>query len=76
MKRVVIVLIRVYQKTISPDHGPLKFIHPTGACKFYPTCSEYGAQAFEKYGVVKGGYKTFRRVGRCHPFSDGGVDQP
>jgi len=76
MKRLIIGLIRIYQKTLSPDHGPLRFLHPTGACRFHPTCSEYGARAFEKYGLWKGLIKTLGRVGRCHPFTEGGVDEP
>lgn len=68
-------LIRLYQKTISFDHGLLRIFYPNGYCKFYPTCSEYAAQAIEKRGVLKGSYLAMRRVLRCHPFSKGGVDQ-
>ncbi len=68
-------VIRAYQKTISFDHGLLRIFYPNGYCKFYPTCSEYAAQAIEKRGVVKGSYLAMRRVLRCHPFSKGGVDQ-
>lgn len=65
--------IGVYQKTISPDHGPLKSVLPYGVCRFTPTCSEYMDQAVEKYGwhgVVLG----LRRILRCHPFHAGGHD--
>lgn len=68
-------LIRFYQKTISLDHGVLKSLYPYGYCKFYPTCSEYAVQALEKKGMIKGSFFIFRRLLRCHPWSQGGVDQ-
>ena len=43
-------------------------------CKYYPTCSEYGLQAIEKYGALKGGLLTIWRILRCNPFSKGGYD--
>ena len=73
-KRFFLVLIRIYQKTLSLDHGPLRFLRPQGQCKFYPTCSQYTYQAIEKYGVLKGGIKGTKRIVRCHPWSKGGVD--
>jgi hypothetical protein len=73
-KKIVILMIRIYQKTLSLDHGPLKNLHPQGFCRFYPTCSEYGAQAFEKYGVIKGGILTTWRIMRCNPWNKGGND--
>ncbi len=69
-------LIRIYQKTLSPDHGPLKHLFPHGYCRFYPSCSEYGYQAIKKYGLIKGGIKAIWRIIRCNPWSDGGEDQP
>ena len=74
-RKPVLLLIIIYQKTISPDHGPLKFLFPHGYCKYYPTCSEYGRQAIEK-GLVKGLFKTIWRIIRCNPWSRGGVDLP
>ncbi|MFH1253061.1 MAG: membrane protein insertion efficiency factor YidD [Candidatus Uhrbacteria bacterium] len=68
-------LIKIYQKTLSFDHGPLKFLHPYGFCRFCPTCSEYGLQAIERYGVVRGGLLALWRVFRCHPWSKGGIDE-
>lgn len=59
-------LITVYRLVISPVLGP--------RCRFYPSCSEYGAQAFERFGLVKGLWLTIRRLGRCHPFHAGGID--
>lgn len=74
-RRFVLILIKIYQNTLSLDHGPLRFLRPHGQCKFYPTCSEYTYQAIDRYGIIKGGIKGIRRIGRCHPWSDGGIDQ-
>jgi hypothetical protein len=71
---IIIFFIKIYQKTLSPDHGPLKGFFPYGSCRFTPTCSEYGIQAFKKYGVIKGGIKTIWRIMRCNPFNPGGHD--
>jgi len=71
---LLVRLIRVYQKTISLDHGVLKIFYPYGFCRFTPTCSEYGAQAIEKYGVIKGGLLTCWRILRCNPWNKGGND--
>ncbi|MBU4331907.1 membrane protein insertion efficiency factor YidD [Patescibacteria group bacterium] len=73
-KLTALHLIRLYQKTVSFDHGLVRVFRPHGQCKFVPTCSEYTYQAIEKYGVVKGGFKGLRRIVRCHPFSKGGYD--
>lgn len=74
---IVLKLIRFYQKTFSPDHGPFSLIHPwPGVCKFQPTCSEYAYQAIEKYGLIKGCFKAIKRICRCHPWSRGGYDPP
>jgi hypothetical protein len=66
MKQVFLVLIRLYQKSISR-------LLPS-SCRFYPSCSEYTFQAIEKYGILKGGWMGVRRIGRCHPFHPGGFD--
>ncbi|MEK7544887.1 MAG: membrane protein insertion efficiency factor YidD [Patescibacteria group bacterium] len=66
--------IRLYQKTISPDHGLLQRFFPHGYCKFAPSCSEYARQAFEKYGFIKGFFKATWRIIRCNPWSTGGLD--
>ena len=73
MKRFLISLINLYQKTLSPDHGPLKILHPHGFCKFHPSCSEYTKQSVEKHGVL-GLFYGFIRLLKCNPFSKGGVD--
>ena len=69
-----ILLIRVYQRTLSLDHGPLKILFPYGFCKFHPSCSEYSAQAIDKHGVIKGTAMGSWRIIRCNPWSKGGED--
>ena len=71
-----LMLIRLYQKTFSPDHGPLKRLFPNGYCRFYPSCSEYGHLAIKKHGLALGLPKTLWRILRCNPWSKGGVDLP
>ena len=66
MKRILIGLIRFYQKAISPMRPP--------CCRFIPTCSAYAVEAVEKYGAAKGGLLALRRLMRCHPFHKGGYD--
>ncbi len=73
-RKPLLYLIRIYQKTISPDHGYLKIFFPNGYCKFSPTCSDYGYKAIEKYGLVKGVPMAAWRVLRCNPCSKGGYD--
>lgn len=73
-KKIAIALIKIYQKTVSPDHGLIKNSFPNGFCRFTPTCSEYGIAAIEKYGLIKGGLKSIWRILRCNPFSKGGYD--
>lgn len=66
MKRLLIALIRGYKILISPLLPP--------ACRFQPTCSEYGMEAIERFGVFRGGWMAIMRVLRCHPFHPGGYD--
>ncbi|MCU0507166.1 MAG: membrane protein insertion efficiency factor YidD [Anaerolineae bacterium] len=66
MRRVLMFLIRVYQKTFS-------LVLPS-SCRFYPSCSEYTYQAIEKYGALRGGWMGIRRISRCHPWNPGGFD--
>ncbi len=68
------LLIRVYQKTLSPDHGPFRALFRHGVCRFHPTCSQYTYEAIGKYGLIKGSWMGSRRVLRCHPWSKGGHD--
>ncbi|MEK7534890.1 MAG: membrane protein insertion efficiency factor YidD [Patescibacteria group bacterium] len=71
-RSLVVGLIGLYQKTLSPDHGPLRVFG--GTCRFAPTCSEYTKQAVKRFGVVKGLALGAKRVGRCHPLTAGGYD--
>ena len=66
MGKLLISLIRFYQRAISPYLGK--------RCRFYPTCSVYAIQALQQHGFFKGLWLTLRRVLRCHPFHPGGVD--
>ncbi|MFZ2072674.1 MAG: membrane protein insertion efficiency factor YidD [Minisyncoccia bacterium] len=76
MKDFIIFLIKIYQKTISPDHGILKKlgIFKKPVCVFYPTCSEYTKEAVKKYGTGKGIYLGILRVSRCHPWQKNRFD--
>lgn len=74
MKKVIQFSIRVYQHTLSPDHGLLKVFYPYGCCKYHPTCSEYAYEAVEKHGAAKGSIMAVKRVARCHPWAAGGFD--
>jgi len=64
---ILLALIRVYQFVISP-------ILPPDSCRYYPTCSHYGYQAIYKYGTLKGGFMAAKRILRCNPFNQGGID--
>ena len=66
ISKLLIYLVRFYQKYISPLKGP--------TCRFYPTCSQYSIEAIRKYGALKGIYLTIRRLLKCHPFHSGGYD--
>ena len=66
VRKLMILLIRFYQKCISP-------LFPA-TCRFYPTCSTYFIQALEKYGVFKGSYLGIKRILQCHPGNPGGYD--
>lgn len=66
MKYLLLALIRLWQWTFS------RALPPT--CRFYPSCSQYGYEAISRYGVLRGGWLTVKRVARCHPFNPGGYD--
>lgn len=74
MKSVVLFLIKIYQKTLSLDHGLLGKLIPLRACRFKPTCSAYSYQSISKYGLIKGGWQSVKRVLRCNPYNKGGYD--
>jgi putative membrane protein insertion efficiency factor len=73
-RKIVVALIRLYQRTLSPDHGLVKYVFPRGTCRFTPTCSEYTLEAVTQYGVIRGLWLGGKRVGRCHPWHAGGYD--
>ena len=66
MKPLLLALIRLYQYAISPILGR--------RCRFFPSCSEYAAEAVEKHGAVKGAVLGLKRLSRCHPWNPGGFD--
>ena len=66
MRKVIVKLLEIYKRWISPMLGQ--------HCRFYPTCSEYAATAVNEHGVIKGGWLAIKRIGRCNPWNPGGVD--
>lgn len=66
VKWAALLLIRLYQNTISRVLPP--------SCRFTPSCSHYGYEAIEKYGLIKGGWLAVKRISRCHPLTPGGYD--
>jgi uncharacterized protein len=66
LKKIFISFIRFYQVVISPIKPP--------SCRFYPTCSHYGLEAVNRFGALKGGWLTVKRILKCHPFHPGGID--
>jgi len=66
MRFVVIFLLRAYRYLLSPFLG--------NNCRFYPSCSSYAETAVERFGILSGGWLALRRISRCHPWHEGGVD--
>ncbi|BAY51582.1 hypothetical protein NIES2134_108270 [Thermostichus vulcanus NIES-2134] len=66
LSKALIVLIRIYQRWISPLFLP--------TCRYTPSCSAYAVEAIARFGAVKGTYLAIRRILRCHPFAVGGYD--
>lgn len=66
MKHILIAIIKVYKKLISPLFPP--------SCRFYPTCSQYAVESIERFGALKGSWLAGKRIIRCNPFSKGGLD--
>jgi uncharacterized protein len=74
MRIFFVKLIKIYQMIFSPDTGLVKSFYPFGVCRYYPTCSEYGRQSIQKYGVTMGSLYALGRILRCNPLSKGGYD--
>ncbi len=66
MKKILIFLVKCYRRYISPLKRP--------CCRFYPTCSQYALEALTKYGALKGSWLALRRILKCHPWHEGGID--
>ncbi len=66
MKYLVLVIIRGYQRLLSPLLPP--------SCRFVPSCSQYGLEAIGHFGLLKGGWLAIARIARCHPLNPGGYD--
>lgn len=66
LQRFLLALIRFYQRAMSPMMGD--------TCRFQPSCSEYAAEALERFGVLKGSWLAVRRLSRCRPFGGSGYD--
>lgn len=64
---VCLIPVKAYQLFISPFLGQ--------RCRFYPSCSHYATEAIKKHGVLRGGYLSLRRILRCQPLSEGGIDE-
>lgn len=66
VQKLLIGVVKAYRLLLSPWLG--------SACRFEPTCSVYSLQALETHGAAKGSYLTLKRLGRCHPWCEGGLD--
>lgn len=66
MKYLLIAFVKAWRLLVSPLYG--------NVCKFYPSCSEYGLEALQRHGALRGSWLIVRRIARCHPWSLGGVD--
>ncbi len=64
--KIFVVIIRIYQLSISPILGQ--------NCRFTPTCSQYSIEAINKYGPLKGGWLSLKRIFSCHPWGKHGHD--
>ncbi|HEY7293641.1 MAG TPA: membrane protein insertion efficiency factor YidD [Dehalococcoidia bacterium] len=66
MRRILLAMIRLYQRWVSPSLG--------AACRYEPSCSRYAYEAIERYGALRGSWLAVRRLGRCVPWRPGGYD--
>ena len=73
-RALMLGFIRLYQATVSPDHGLTRVFFPSGYCRFNPSCSSYWYGCVERHGTAKGSWMGFKRLLRCNPWSRGGND--
>ncbi len=66
MQKILILLIKGYRAILSPIMG--------NQCRFYPTCSCYTEEAIRQHGALRGSWLGMRRIARCHPWNEGGID--
>jgi len=66
MRKILIGIIRIYQYAISPYLPP--------HCRYTPTCSAYAVEAITEFGILRGSWMAMKRIGRCHPWHEGGYD--
>lgn len=71
MRYIILILIKLYQKTLSCI---FRYTNPFWGCRFFPTCSEYSYRAIKRHGLIKGAWKSIKRIIRCHPLNKGGYD--
>lgn len=65
-RNLVVIVLRAYRAVISPLYGDV--------CRYYPSCSAYALGSVQEHGVVTGGWLATRRLARCHPWAEGGID--
>ncbi len=65
-RNMIVVVLRAYRAVISPLYGDV--------CRYYPSCSAYALGSVQEHGVMKGSWLAARRLGRCHPWAEGGID--
>ncbi len=75
MATLLQLVIRFYQRTLSPDHGWLAGRYPHGFCRYYPSCSQYAYEAVGRHGAAKGILLSVYRIVRCNPWAKPHVDQ-
>ena len=66
IRAALVALVRAYQLLVSPLLPP--------SCRFHPSCSAYAAEALRRHGAARGGWLAVKRLARCHPFCEGGID--
>ncbi|MCZ6828325.1 MAG: membrane protein insertion efficiency factor YidD [Gammaproteobacteria bacterium] len=66
MRALLILPIRLYRFLLSPLLGP--------SCRFHPSCSQYAEEAIQQHGVLRGSWLAIKRLGKCHPWHEGGID--